>query len=77
MKIHQLESALIETKLKLRRERERADMEIAEYQSSLLNMPPQNKYIDDIVDQIENGLILRNTAEARQVIVKLVNLVKR
>ena len=31
MKIQQLESALIEIKLKLRRERERADMEIAEY----------------------------------------------
>jgi hypothetical protein len=30
-----------------------------------------------MIDQIDNGLILRNTAEARQIIVKLVSLLKR
>ena len=37
MKIEALESALIETKLKMMRERERSDMKLAEMESSMFN----------------------------------------
>jgi hypothetical protein len=61
LKIQELESALIETKLQLRRQREQVEMQLCEYQSSLLNMPPQDKFIDETIEEIEDGLILRNT----------------
>ena len=38
MRIEALESALIETKLKLNRERERAEMRLSEMESRMFNM---------------------------------------
>lgn len=48
MRIEALESALIETKLKLQRERERADMTLAELESRMLN-----QYMDAQDDSME------------------------
>ena len=48
MWIEALESALIETKLKLQRERERADMTLAELESRMLN-----QYMDAQDDSME------------------------
>ena len=71
-----LESALTELKMSLRREREQNAMEVAEYQSALLNMVPEKKYVDELIVNIENGIILRNTLEARGIINKLHKIVK-
>ena len=70
------ESALIELKMNLRREREQNAMEVAEYQSALLNMVPEKKYVDQLIVNIENGIVLRNTLEARGIINKLHKIVK-
>ena len=48
MRIEALESALIETKLRYQRERERADMQLAEMESRLLN-----SYMDNSDEAIE------------------------
>jgi len=52
MRIEALESALIETKLKLQRERERADMTLAEMESRLLNQYMNAQ--DDSMERMTN-----------------------
>ena len=51
-------------------------MMVAEYQSSLLNMVPEKKYVDELIVNIDKGIILRNTVQAREIINKLHKIVK-
>jgi vacuolar-type H+-ATPase subunit E/Vma4 len=71
-----LESALIEAKLQLRTERERYAMQVAEHESALLNAVPDKRYVDDLISQIDNGLVLHNTQEARIIVNRLHKIIK-
>ena len=52
-------------------------MRIAEMESWLYNMSPDPKYTDELVQNCESGLVLRNINEARNLIMKFVGVVKK
>lgn len=75
-RIEALESALIETKLKYKREIERLNMQISEKESIILNQFVEQKTIDELVKQIDSGIRIKNVAEARNIINQLNKIVK-
>ena len=58
-------------------EREQCDMRIAEMESWMLNMAPNPKYVDELVQHCETGLVLRNVSDARNLIMKFIGVVKK
>lgn len=48
-RIQALETALLETKIKYKREQERAEMKLAEMESYLLNNKKEQKFIDNSI----------------------------
>ena len=52
-------------------------MRIAEMESWLNNMAPNPAYVDELVKHCETGLVLRNIAEARALIMKFIGVVKK
>ena len=53
-----------------------AQMYAADLENRLMNVDQPPKYVSGIIDEIENGLILHNTAEARVYITKLTRMLK-
>ena len=52
-------------------------MHIAELESSLLNMQPIPKNVDELVRKCQTGLVIKNMAEAKDIIKKFVTTVKK
>jgi hypothetical protein len=53
-----------------------AQMYAADLESHYMNVDKPPKYISGIIDEIEKGLVLHNTAEARVYIDKLTRMLK-
>ena len=57
-------------------ENERIQMQSCELESTIMNTSVPEKQINKLILECEEGLILRNTSEARDVINRLVSMVK-
>ena len=71
MKIEALETALIESKLKHRTEIERLSMTLAEIESTEFNKIKPPKRTNMILEKINQGLLISNVREARDLIDEL------
>jgi len=64
MQLEALESALIETKLKLKREIDQANMQLEDHLARDLNSVAEQPRIDALVKKFENGVSIENVREA-------------
>ena len=53
-----------------------APMYAADLECLFMNVDKQPKYVSSVIDEIEKGLVLHNTAEARVYIGKLTGMLK-
>lgn len=75
MRIEALESALLQTKIKTNREKEHLNMYIGEMESRLLSNSKSVKQMDELIVQASGrAATLRSTAEARELIGKLADM---
>ena len=75
-RIQALESALIECKLKYKREIDQLNMHICEKESIVLNQFVEQQVVDDLIKQIDNGIRIKSVAEARTIINQMNKIVK-
>ena len=73
-KIEALEQALMKEKFQRRKDRERAQMTIAEMESRLLNNVKTVKHIDEFILKCEKGEGFKTVAQAKTVIKKLTEM---
>jgi uncharacterized membrane protein YqiK len=75
-KLEAADQALLETKIKYTQQLNEAQMYAAELECRFVNCDKPPKYVSGIIDEIERGLVLHNTAEARVYIEKLTGMLK-
>lgn len=72
-----LESALIETKIKYKRELDRLSMTIADYESKEFNCILENHKIEAEIEKFEKGkIVFSNLREAREMINNFIVIIK-
>ena len=74
IRIEALERALNSVKTKRVKDRERAEMKIAEMESRLLNNVKTVKHMDEFIQQCEEGKAFKNIAQAKSVVKKLTEM---
>ena len=62
-RIQALESALVETKMKYKREAERAEMKLSEIESHLLNKQKSDRFIDNSLAEVEKLLAFEDNSK--------------
>lgn len=68
VRIEALESALIETKLQHRRDVDRITMEYEDHLARIWNRGLEKRRVDALIEKYDNGIVLANVRQARDVI---------